>query len=136
MVLQTPYGRHWGRSEIGGVESLTGLPNQTRERVTAGCLIESAFLQYRRLTRWIVYLLGDPSPNDPRIGSDAFGEAGAFFWPVLDPEKGYVPCGQHDQRQNGHHDRGARDGECLEPRRRRVIGMASTHSRSSRRPPR
>jgi hypothetical protein len=83
MVLQTPHGRHRGHTRVGGVESLTGLRNQTRERLTAGCLIESAFLQYRRLTRWIAYLLGGASPNSPRIGSEAFGEAGAFFWPVL-----------------------------------------------------
>jgi hypothetical protein len=83
MVLQTPHGRHRGHTRVGGVESLTGLRNQTRERLTAGCLIESAFLQYRRLTRWIAYLLGGASPKSPRIGSEAFGEAGAFFWPVL-----------------------------------------------------
>jgi len=26
-----------------------------------------------------------------------------FSGPVLDPEKGYGPRGQHDQRQNDHH---------------------------------
>jgi len=45
--------------------------HQTRERLTAGCLIEAALLQDRRLTRWIAYLLGGPSPEQ-RSGPEAF----------------------------------------------------------------
>jgi hypothetical protein len=136
MVLQTSYGRHRGHSGVGGVESLTGLRNQTRERLTAGCLIEFAFLQYRRLT--------DGSP----ICSAAHRRTarGSVLKPSVRPAHF---SGQSWTRKKVRYRAGNTTNvkmvttngppvmaNAWSPERCRVIGAASTHSRSSRRPPR